>query len=124
MNWTRIIPATVVGVAASYLLVLMVPPAAEPGQLPLEQVASVNVVEGGRIKPLDTVARTSLMIISKRQTFTDTKGHSHTKGHCYPWSNRHGNVYRRRASGTRYANCYADTHNDEAKSGQQAGQCG
>ena len=41
----------------------------------LEEVARIPVVADGRIKPLDTVARTSLLLISKQESFKDTEGH-------------------------------------------------
>lgn len=37
----------------------------------------VPVVAGGRVKPLDTVARNALMLMSHRQTFRDEGGKSH-----------------------------------------------
>jgi ABC-type transport system involved in cytochrome c biogenesis permease subunit len=43
------------------------------GKLDLVGFAHLPVVADGRMKPLDTVARTSLMIISDKQTFKDEK---------------------------------------------------
>jgi cytochrome c-type biogenesis protein CcsB len=40
----------------------------------LEAFGRIPVHEGGRIKPLDSVARTSLMLISGKQTFVDENG--------------------------------------------------
>jgi ABC-type transport system involved in cytochrome c biogenesis permease subunit len=40
----------------------------------LDEFAKLPVVDGGRVKPLDTVARTNLMVTSKKQTFKDEHG--------------------------------------------------
>ncbi|HKB37746.1 MAG TPA: cytochrome c biogenesis protein CcsA [Gemmataceae bacterium] len=73
MNWSRIIPGSVVGTAALFLLLQAPPQETAPDQMALDEFATLPVVDGGRIKPIDTVARTSLMIISKRQTVKDEK---------------------------------------------------
>lgn len=41
---------------------------------PLENFARLAVQEGGRLKPVDTIARTGLMMISGRQSFRDKEG--------------------------------------------------
>ncbi len=74
MNWSRVIPGTVVGVAALFLLLAMTAPATTAGKVSLEEFATLPVVADGRVKPIDTVARTALMSISKRGTFDDKAG--------------------------------------------------
>lgn len=44
------------------------------GALHLRAAGQIPVVDGGRIKPLDTLARSTLLIISGRQTFKDADG--------------------------------------------------
>jgi hypothetical protein len=71
MNWSRIIPGTAVGTAVLFLLMQMPSSVNTADGMALDDFATIPVVADGRIKPIDTVARTSLMIISKRQTFKD-----------------------------------------------------
>ena len=44
------------------------------GTFDLDNYAALPVQDGGRFKPMDTVARISLMLISGKQTFLDEKG--------------------------------------------------
>jgi ABC-type transport system involved in cytochrome c biogenesis permease subunit len=74
MNWSRIIPGSVVGTATLFLLLQLPSSATSPDEMALDEFATLPVVAEGRVKPIDTVARNSLMIISKRQTFKDEKG--------------------------------------------------
>jgi ABC-type transport system involved in cytochrome c biogenesis permease subunit len=66
------------GVGAFYLLFSMIPPSDAADKMHFEAAAHIPVVEGGRVMPLDTVARNSLMIISGKQSFTDDAGKSHS----------------------------------------------
>jgi ABC-type transport system involved in cytochrome c biogenesis permease subunit len=68
-----IVPAFVLLTAVVYLLMAMTPPADPPGKVRLSELARIPVVEGGRVKPLDTVARNALLIVSKRSEFLDDK---------------------------------------------------
>ena len=52
-------------------------PPSYPDGWKLDQLATLPVQEGGRIKPLDTIARTSLMMIAGRQSYRDLEGESH-----------------------------------------------
>jgi ABC-type transport system involved in cytochrome c biogenesis permease subunit len=72
----RFAPWIAVGVGVVYLLAAMAPVADPPGQFQLEEFAGLPVMDRGRVKPLDTFARTSLMVISDRQTFKDLKGNT------------------------------------------------
>lgn len=44
------------------------------GDYDLRSFATLPVLEGGRLKPLDSVARNSLLVLRGRQTFTDSTG--------------------------------------------------
>ncbi len=68
----RILPWLAVAVPAAWILGAAAP--ARDGDYRLSEFARLPVVYQGRVKPLDTLARTSLMIVSKRQTFTDEGG--------------------------------------------------
>ncbi len=72
-DWVKIlVPAGVVLLAVGYLLSHVRPPMSPEG-LDLHEFGKLPVQHDGRYKPLDTLARNSLMIISKRQTFEDGK---------------------------------------------------
>ncbi len=71
MKWSRCIPGTIVGMAVLCLLLSMTAPRSAEGELSLDDFASIPVYSEGRLKPIDTVAKANLMIISKRQTFKD-----------------------------------------------------
>jgi ABC-type transport system involved in cytochrome c biogenesis permease subunit len=73
-NLARFAPGIVVGLGALYLMAMMVPPAAPEGGMRLDEFGQLPILENGRVKPLDTVARNSLMIVSGKQTFKDEKG--------------------------------------------------
>jgi hypothetical protein len=66
----RIFPWVIVGIGLVYLVAAMMPPS-DDGPMRLHDFAALPVVDGGRVKPIDTVARVSLMVISGRQTFRD-----------------------------------------------------
>jgi ABC-type transport system involved in cytochrome c biogenesis permease subunit len=64
-------PGVVVGIAAVYLLFTTIMPHYAKDEMQFGAFASLPAVDGGRVKPVDTVARTNLMIISGKQTFKD-----------------------------------------------------
>jgi hypothetical protein len=68
---SRSFPWLVLAVATAYLVLAMSPAEDAPSQFRLHEFGQLPVVDGGRTKPVDTLARTSLMIISHRQTFGD-----------------------------------------------------
>jgi ABC-type transport system involved in cytochrome c biogenesis permease subunit len=70
----RYFPWVVVGAAGLFLIVLMFPTPDAAGDFQLNEAGKVLVVDQGRPKPLDTLARNSLMIISSRETFKDENG--------------------------------------------------
>jgi ABC-type transport system involved in cytochrome c biogenesis permease subunit len=69
-------PWIVVGLAAIYLLAMMAPPAESANNMRLDEFAALPLEDDGRVKPYDTLARTSLMIISGKQTFVDENKNS------------------------------------------------
>jgi hypothetical protein len=73
-GFSRNLPWVVVGLGVLFLAVAMVPPADEPGEMNLTGFGSLPVIDRGRVKPIDTYARTQLMLISNRQEYTDETG--------------------------------------------------
>jgi ABC-type transport system involved in cytochrome c biogenesis permease subunit len=70
------LPRAVVGVVVVVLLVLMIPPTEAPDQMHLGDAATIPVLDHGRVKPFDTLARNSLKVISGGyETYTDAEGH-------------------------------------------------
>lgn len=66
MNWSRLVPYAVAAAAALYLVVAALPPGDTPDAPHVQAFGRLPVQDGGRVKPLDTVARNSLMGISDR----------------------------------------------------------
>lgn len=65
-------PWSMVGVGVIYLVIFMVPGDDAPNAMPYESLKSLPVYHGGRLKPLDTVARTEMLMISgSRESWTD-----------------------------------------------------
>jgi ABC-type transport system involved in cytochrome c biogenesis permease subunit len=71
---SRFVPWVVVGLATVYLLVAMAPMSQAEGDMRLSDAATLPVLDGGRVKPLDTYARNQMLVISKRQDYTDGLG--------------------------------------------------
>jgi ABC-type transport system involved in cytochrome c biogenesis permease subunit len=68
-------PWGLVGLGAFYLIFFFVPRDDDPKDFAYERFARLPVMDNGRIKPMDTVARVNLMIISGgRQSWTDENG--------------------------------------------------
>ena len=68
-------PWIVVGVASLFLIWFAIPSSASKKYA---DFASLPAVDRGRIKPFDTFARTSLMIISGKQTYKDENKETHS----------------------------------------------
>ncbi len=68
------IPWLVLAIAAIYVLSVIgrMNPPSKPFNL--ESLARLPVIDGGRMKPLETVARVNLRMISQRETFVDDAG--------------------------------------------------
>jgi len=63
----RLLPWLVLFIAVSWLAVTWWPTSATPTQFDLSAFGKIPVLVGGRVKPLDTVARNSLLIIHGKQ---------------------------------------------------------
>jgi MYXO-CTERM domain-containing protein len=57
-----------------YFMVAMIPPSTPPNKMQLEEIAALPVQDGGRMKPLDTVARTKLYAVSGREVVYPERG--------------------------------------------------
>jgi ABC-type transport system involved in cytochrome c biogenesis permease subunit len=71
-----LVPWVLVGLAVIYLIAMMAPPIESAAPMRLDEFAALPLEDEGRVKPYDTLARNSLMIISSRQTFVDEDGHT------------------------------------------------
>ena len=70
-DFKRYFPWLAAGVAVLFLFYKLVPPGDPAEGTHLEEFAAVPVVANGRVKPIDTFARNSLMALSGKQTFKD-----------------------------------------------------
>jgi ABC-type transport system involved in cytochrome c biogenesis permease subunit len=70
-TWSRYLPILVVGTAAGLLALLSVPPADNSGAMHIYEFGRIPVYDSGRVKPLDSVARNYLSLISDRQYYYD-----------------------------------------------------
>jgi ABC-type transport system involved in cytochrome c biogenesis permease subunit len=66
----RFLPWGVVTLAGIYLAYCAMP-ARQTSQFELDKLGNIPIICNGRVQPLDTLARNSLMIISGRQTFVE-----------------------------------------------------
>ncbi len=67
----RWLPWLVLGGAILYLVFKMIPLGDSPTGLHLQELGALAVQDGGRIKPFDSMARTTLMLISGKQDYKD-----------------------------------------------------
>jgi hypothetical protein len=75
-RFSRYVPALVTLGAALWLVSQAVPPRDPSGGFRLEAFGRLPVVYQGRVKPFDTLARNSLVVVSDRQTWRDAGGRS------------------------------------------------
>ncbi len=68
---SRFLPMFVIGPVFAYLTLAAIQPSDKAGKFKLHEFGKLPVMEEGRIKPLDSVARVDLMLMSKIQTFKD-----------------------------------------------------
>ena len=73
-NVTRYAPWFVAGFGVLYFTVAALPKSDPPNEMHLHEFGRLPVVDRGRVKPLDTMARVTLMTISGRQTYKDNDG--------------------------------------------------
>jgi ABC-type transport system involved in cytochrome c biogenesis permease subunit len=66
-------PWILIGLAVVYLIAMVAPPAEGEDRMHLAEFGALPLQDSGRIKPFDTLARNSLMIVSGKQTFVDEK---------------------------------------------------
>jgi ABC-type transport system involved in cytochrome c biogenesis permease subunit len=73
--WLKLLPPVAgVAFAAMTLSSAFLPKHPTKDRLDLQQVATLPVVDGGRVKPLDTVARVDLRLITFREEYKDQAG--------------------------------------------------
>ncbi|MBL8793953.1 MAG: cytochrome c biogenesis protein ResB, partial [Planctomycetia bacterium] len=72
--FAQFFPWLVVGFALLYIGYSLVPRNHVSDQMKLDEFGRLPVLQGGRPKPIDTLARDNLMVISGQQTFKDDKG--------------------------------------------------
>jgi len=65
-HWVHWVATALTGL---WLVSAMAPPSDPPGEMQVLAFGKLPALASGRIKPLDTVARTNLMILNDRQTF-------------------------------------------------------
>jgi len=73
----KLFPVVMVLLAAAWMGSAMRAPSAAPDGLRIHEFGRIPVVEGGRLKPLDTVARNHLRIVATKETFKDKEDVSH-----------------------------------------------
>ena len=73
-HFDRFFPWAVLAAAGLYLVSQGVPRSPASKGLNLDAVGNIPVLDGGRLKPLDSLARTSLMSISSRSEYEDKSG--------------------------------------------------
>jgi ABC-type transport system involved in cytochrome c biogenesis permease subunit len=71
---SRFFPWLMVLAVGLFLVCLAMPRRDPEGQMQLQEFGKLPVVSGGRVKPIDTVARNALYAISHKETFKDEKG--------------------------------------------------
>jgi ABC-type transport system involved in cytochrome c biogenesis permease subunit len=67
----RFLPWIIVGGVGIMLIVMMSPMERPSNAMNFDEAGQITILHGGRPKPLDTLARVSLMSISGRQTYRD-----------------------------------------------------
>jgi ABC-type transport system involved in cytochrome c biogenesis permease subunit len=73
----KMLPWGMIALGALWIFADLQGPSDAPGQLRIHDFGKIPVVNNGRIKPMDTIARTHLRIVANRETFRDKDGKSH-----------------------------------------------
>ncbi len=76
LTFQKYLPVIFVVLTLGYFGYRMMPPRGHAGDFNYREFGHIMCYDGGRLKPIDTVARTNLMIISHRQTLYDQKGNA------------------------------------------------
>jgi ABC-type transport system involved in cytochrome c biogenesis permease subunit len=77
-NYLRFLPWLIVGVAACFVLGLAVIPDESVRGMNLDEFGRLPIVDGGRVKPIDTMARNTLLVLSSRQVYYDDDHKEHS----------------------------------------------
>jgi ABC-type transport system involved in cytochrome c biogenesis permease subunit len=72
----RALPLVVALLGAGYLLSKTRGPSLSEDGLAIHEFGKIPVIDNGRIKPLDSIARTQLRVVSDTETFKDDQGRS------------------------------------------------
>ncbi len=75
-NYIRWVPAAILLLLGTALVWRDVQPPRLHSELAVAEMMRLPVLEGGRIKPLDTVARSNLLVLSQRQSYKNPEGES------------------------------------------------
>jgi ABC-type transport system involved in cytochrome c biogenesis permease subunit len=73
-----VLPLVIAVSAIGYLAVAMTPPEEPAGGMNLRGFGQLPIVDRGRVKPIDAMARTDLTLISSKQEFYDEEGKKHS----------------------------------------------
>src|SRR4029079_6934233 len=73
MNSSRFIPGLAVVATALFFISRMITPASPEEDFNFERFARVPIVERGRVKPIDTLARIDLMLVSDKSDYQEFK---------------------------------------------------
>jgi ABC-type transport system involved in cytochrome c biogenesis permease subunit len=76
MNWRRAFPWVAGILAAAAVASFLATPGDSAGTMSIQEFGRIPIVHQGRVKPYDTLARTSLSKISGRQSYQDASGRS------------------------------------------------
>jgi ABC-type transport system involved in cytochrome c biogenesis permease subunit len=70
-------PWAIVGICALYSVMLLFPKQEEYKEFDLSKFGEIPCLDEGRVKPLDSIARTKMLFISGRSEFEDQAGKTH-----------------------------------------------
>jgi len=76
IRWERAVPWAAAALACLYVLIAALPPGDGPGEMRIREFGRIPIVHQGRVKPFDTLARTSLTKISGRDSYVNDAGRS------------------------------------------------
>jgi ABC-type transport system involved in cytochrome c biogenesis permease subunit len=77
LRYAHLVALGLVLLFVGYLVYAMLPVDEPPKSMQLREFGNLFVQDNGRIKPFDTLARVSLLIISSRQSYYDENGKEH-----------------------------------------------
>ena len=71
---SKILPFAIPALAAAFLAIAAMPPKPQAKEIDLYAFGKLPVVMGGRVQPVDTLARNSLRLLSLREQYLDKSG--------------------------------------------------